>query len=272
VGVYVDVSNIAYNGGYGMHYDVLREFACRNHGIAYRLNVYVAYDEEKAKHDTDFRRKSMNFHMVLRDFGYKVIVKKVMRYRDEEQGDVIYTKANADLDMAVDALIQSERLDYVLLVTGDGDFVQVVRALQSKGCRVEILAFENVSRALRDEADVFTSGYLVPNLLPPLYPDMESINLNWGETGSRVRGVCYAFNQEKGFGFFRYLKNMNSSMWVMDSRRDDSAYESIFVHRSQIPDSVDLYGLPSREQIFEFKIVDHEKGRQGQNVEPIYHY
>jgi uncharacterized LabA/DUF88 family protein len=272
VGVYVDVSNIAYNGGYGMHYDVLREFACRNHGIAYRLNVYVAYDEEKAKHDPDYRRKTLNFHMVLRDFGYKVIVKKVMRYRDEEQSDIIYTKANADIDMAVDALIQSERLDYVLLVTGDGDFVQVVRALQSKGCRVEVLAFENVSKALRDEADVFTSGYLVPNLLPALYPDIDSVNYAWGEAGSRVRGVCYAFNQEKGFGFFRYLKDITGSMWVMDSRRDDSAYESIFVHRSQVPDDVDLFTLPNRDQIFEFKIIDHEKGRQGQFVQPIYHY
>lgn len=271
VGVYVDVSNIAYNGGYGMHYDVLREFACRNSGIAYRLNVYVAYDEEKAKYDQDYRRKTLNFHMVLRDFGYKVIVKKVMRYHDEEQG-VDYTKANADLDMAVDALIQSERLDYVLLVTGDGDFVQVVRALQSKGCRVEVLAFENVSKALRDEADVFTSGYLVPNLLPSLYPDIDSVNSPWGEIGSRVRGVCYAFNQEKGFGFFRYLKDISGSMWVMDSRRDNSAYESIFVHRSHIPDDIDLYTLPNREQIFEFKIIDHEKGRQGQFVIPIYHY
>jgi hypothetical protein len=30
VGVYVDVANIAYNGGFGMRYEVLREFAMRN--------------------------------------------------------------------------------------------------------------------------------------------------------------------------------------------------------------------------------------------------
>ena len=36
--------------------------------------------------------------------------------------------------------------------TGDGDFVQVVRALQNKGCRVEVLAFDNVSEELRREA------------------------------------------------------------------------------------------------------------------------
>ena len=49
VGVYVDVSNIAQNGGFGMQYDVLREFACRNSGVAMRLNAYVAHDEEMAK-------------------------------------------------------------------------------------------------------------------------------------------------------------------------------------------------------------------------------
>ena len=29
VGVYIDVANLARNGGYGMRYDVLRDFACR---------------------------------------------------------------------------------------------------------------------------------------------------------------------------------------------------------------------------------------------------
>lgn len=65
------------------------------------------------------------------------------------------SKSNADLDIAVDALTESERLDTVLLVTGDDDFVQVIRALQSKGCRVEVLDFDNVSRELRDAADQF---------------------------------------------------------------------------------------------------------------------
>lgn len=29
VGVYIDVANLAMNGGFGMRYEVLREFACR---------------------------------------------------------------------------------------------------------------------------------------------------------------------------------------------------------------------------------------------------
>ncbi|MDD3051902.1 MAG: NYN domain-containing protein, partial [Candidatus Cloacimonetes bacterium] len=208
VGVYVDVSNIAQNGGYGMHYDVLREFACRNQGVAVRLNAYVAFDEEEAKVNLDYKKKSKNFHSVLRDFGYKVIVKKVRWFYDEEGKK--FGKANADLDMAVDALTQSDRLDYVLLVTGDGDFVQVIRALQNKGCRVEVVAFNNIANLLRNEADVLTSGYLVPGLLP--FDADEEPKAKWGEINSYVRGVCYAYNHDKGYGFMRYMNNISGSM------------------------------------------------------------
>ncbi len=146
VGVYVDVANLAHNGGYGMRYDVLRAFACRDGADPIRLNAYVGYDAERAEHDLPYRQGQIGFFSVLRDFGYKVIQKTVKWYTDE-QGNR-YGKANVDVDLAVDALLQSENLDRVLLGTGDGDFVQVVRALQNKGCRVEVVAFENVSADL----------------------------------------------------------------------------------------------------------------------------
>lgn len=268
VGVYVDVSNIAQNGGFGMQYDVLREFACRNHGVAIRLNAYVAFDEELANKNHDYKKKSLNFHSVLRDFGFKVIVKTVKWYVDE-QGNR-YGKSNADLDMAVDALVQSERLDYVLMVTGDGDFIQVVRALQSKGCRVEVLAFKNVAHELRNEADIFTSGYLVPNLLP-LNPNYKENNRNI------VRGVCYNFHHhddpKKCYGFMRYMKNICGSLWIMDSRKEDSPYETAFAHSSQFPKDFDIFTLPNREQIFEFEIKKDKDDRlQAESIKPIHHY
>ncbi|MDY6914743.1 MAG: NYN domain-containing protein [Candidatus Cloacimonadota bacterium] len=261
VGVYVDVANIAQNGGFGMQYDILREFACRNNGVAMRLNAYVAYDEEMARKNIEYRRKSENFHNVLRDFGFKVIVKKVRWFYDEH--GIRYGKANADLDMAVDALLQSERLDYVLLVSGDGDFIQVVRALQNKGCRVEILAFKNVSHQLRNEADVFTSGYLVPNLL-----ETEKEN---GKI--KYRGVCYAYFPEKKYGFMRYMKELSGGLWITDSRNIHSPYGTAFVHSSQLPDEIDPKELPNREQIFEFELKEvKEKGFQAENIKAIYHY
>ena len=164
VGVYIDVANLARNGGYGMRYDVLRDFACRGSAEAIRLNAYVGYDADRAERDSYYRHAQEGFFSLLRDFGYKVIEKNVKWYVDESGNR--FGKANADLDLAVDALLQSENLDRVLLATGDGDFVQVVRALQNRGCRVEVVAFENVSTDLRQEADMFMSGYLIPNLLP----------------------------------------------------------------------------------------------------------
>jgi len=258
VGVYVDVSNIAQNGGYGMQYDILREFACRNNGVAMRLNAYVAYDEEMAEKNPAYKKKAENFHSILRDFGYKVIVKVVKWYVDEH--GVKYGKSNADLDMAVDALRQSERLDYVLLVTGDGDFVQVVRALQSKGCRVEVLAYKNVSHDLINEADVFTSGYMVPELSP--------IELHKPANGKKfARGVCYSFFPEKGYGFMRYMKNISGSLWIRDTRKSESPYGTAFVHGSQFDDLIDTKKLPNRNMIFEFELKEiKDKGVQAENI------
>jgi len=263
VGVYVDVSNIAQNGGYGMQYDILRLFACRNNGEAIRLNAYVAFDEEQAKTNYEYRQKSYSFHSVLRDFGYKVIVKPVRWFTDEHGNR--FGKANADLDMAVDALLQSERLDSVLLITGDGDFVQVVRALQNKGCRVEALAFKNVAHLLRNETDMFTSGYLVPGLLPFMQTEPDK---------SLERGICYSFHNDKKFGFLRFMKKMDGNLWITDSRKKESPYETAFVHASQFPPDLDWNTLPSRDLIFEFekRWIEEKKGWQAENLKLIYSY
>ncbi|MCL4869381.1 MAG: NYN domain-containing protein [Anaerolineae bacterium] len=253
VGVYIDVANLARNGGYGMRYDVLRDFACRGSAEAIRLNAYVGYDIERAERDVHYRHAQDGFFSLLRDFGYKVIEKNVKWYTDENGNR--FGKANADLDLAVDALLQSENLDRVLLATGDGDFVQVVRALQNRGCRVEVVAFENVSTDLRQEADMFMSGYLIPNLLPT---SGSRGGPGWGEYGSRVRGVCYSHNAEKGYGFMRVLKNLSPGLGKIDSRQADSPYISVFFHNSRLPDHVDVDELPSRNYVFEFELAAPE--------------
>ncbi|MDH4228001.1 MAG: NYN domain-containing protein [Deltaproteobacteria bacterium] len=264
VGIYVDVANITRSGGYGMKFDVLRDFACRDSGEPVRLNAYVAYDEDRAKIDSDYKERTFNFHSALRDFGFKVIEKKVSWYIDES--GTKYGKANADLDMAVDALLQSENLDKVMLVTGDGDFVQVVKALQNKGCRVEAVAFQNVSQLLKREVDLFVSGYLIPNLLPIDNADRKP----WGELGAKVRGICYTYNHSKNYGFMRYIKRIGPGLWITDTRRDDSPYETVFVHESALPQNVQVTNLPNRDYIFEFDVTKGEKGLQATNVVRVY--
>lgn len=267
VGVYVDVSNIAMNGGYGMQYDVLREFAGRNNGICMRLNAYLPYDEEKAKLNPEYKKKSLSFHSILRDFGYKVIVKNVKWFVDDDNHR--YGKANSDLDMAVDALMQSEKLDYVVMLTGDGDFIQVVRALQNKGCRVDVIGFKNVSGALKREADGYISGYLIPDLLP-IDEEFENSEIIWGEQGSRVRGICFSFHHDKGYGFMRYISSFEGGLWITDSRKQESPYQTAFVHKSQLAEIVDMSHLPNRDTIFEFDLLMDDKGTQAKNVKLVY--
>ncbi len=251
VGVYVDAANISRNGGQRMRYDVLREFACRDHAEPLRLNVYLSYDEERAESNFTYRDRARAYQSALRELGYKVIEKKVKWFEDESGNR--FGKANADLDMAVDVLMQSENLDRVVLVTGDGDFVQVVRALQNKGCRVEGLAFGNVSEELRREADLFVSGYLVPNLLPTRGEDF---NGSWGAIGSRVRGYCYHHDDNKGFGFVRFLVTLSPYLWKTDSRDSDSPYRTAFFHDSSLPEGFNVMKLPSRNHIFEFTLAE----------------
>lgn len=244
-----------------MHYDILREFACRDGAEAIRLNAYVSFDVERARDDVVYRKNTNNYFSVLREYGFKVIQKNVKWYEDEKGNR--YGKANADLDMAVDALLQSQNLDRVLIVTGDGDFVQVVRALQNHGCRVEVIAFENVSSDLKREADMFISGYFIPNLLPSKRLDFS--NTNWGEIGSIVRGYCSHYYEDRCFGFMRYMDSISPGLWITDSRNQDSPYSAAFFHESSLPEEINVMQLPNRDLIFEFRLEESKNN----NKDPV---
>ena len=267
VGVYVDVANVTMNGGYGMQFDVLREFACHDNAEVVRLNAYVIYDEARAAEDPNYAEGQRNFHSSLRDFGYKVIQKNVKRYTNAE-GTTI-AKANTDLDMAVDMLLQSEKLDRVLMLTGDGDFVQVVLALQNRGCRVELVAFENVSSKLRREVDMFMPGWLIPNLLP--IKDMQRGAPAWGEIGSRVRGVCYYHKDAEGYGFMRFLDRMDADLWISDTRHKDSPYKTVYFHDSHLLDRLEPGEIPNRDIIFEFDLnkSTRNEGFEARNIKVV---
>jgi uncharacterized LabA/DUF88 family protein len=263
IGVYVDVMNMYRNGGHKMRYDTLRDFACREGADPVRLNAYATFDPERAKYDADYREGTASFFSALRDFGYKVLIKEVRWYEDESGKR--YGKANADLDLAIDALLQSDSLDRVLIATGDGDFARVVRALQDKGCRVEVVGLDNVSSDLRREADMFLSGYLVPNLIPvSASPPQE--RPPWGEMGSRVRGVCY-WHSDQGYGFLRFLKRIGPGLWLTDARHPESPYGTAFFHDSNLPGEVPPSALPSRQHVLEFELVRSVRGEGLQALE-----
>lgn len=262
VGVFVDAVNVTMNGGYGLRYDILRTFACRDQSTPSRLNVYLAYDSQRADEDEDYRRKTLRFSEVLRDFEYKVIEKPVQYYEDRETSELI-TKSTVPMDMAVDIVTYAEWLDKVVLLTNDGSYVSVIQAAQKRGCRVELIGFDAIPGELKKETDVFISGYLIPGMLPIKSP------YPWGKPGSRVRGVCYDFSHDDGYGFLRYLDTIDENLWVTDSRFSQSPYNTVFGHISQFEENFDTSYLPSRELIFEFDIVENEKGLVAENIDLI---
>lgn len=259
VGIYVDAVNVTMNGGFGLRYDVLRKFACRDGSRPSRMNVYLAYDERRAKEDQSYQNKTTRFSEVLRDFEYKVVEKPVQYYKDQETDEII-TKSTVDMDMAVEMVVQADHLDKVVLLTNNGSYVSVISAVQRKGCRVEMIGFDNVGKNLKKEVDLYISGYLIPGLLPIESP------YEWGKVGSRVRGVCYDFSHNDGYGFLRYLVGMNENLWITDSRFAESPYKTVFAHISQFEDKFDTSFLPSRDLIFEFDLVENEKGLVAEDI------
>ena len=231
-GIYVDAENIRLCGGYGMRYDVLVELASAGDSLLLRANSYLAEDRERTKEDPEYRQKLYRYHNVLRQCGFKVVKKYVKHFVDDE--GILTTKANADMDLAIDALLQARNLDRIILLTGDSDFVRLVLALQNMGCRVEVIGFRHVSNELKEVADSYLSGFLVPRLLP--------IAANSGE--NRQRGSVLNYNADRGFGFMRYYR----------LAREGLVPESVFFHCSKASDFPDTYFLDS-SNVFEFTIV-----------------
>lgn len=66
-------------------------------------------------------------------------------------------KADWDVGLAIDAVKLAPKLDAVILVTGDGDFVPLVEYLQTnEGCQVEVASFgKSTSAKLIEATDHF---------------------------------------------------------------------------------------------------------------------
>jgi uncharacterized LabA/DUF88 family protein len=259
VGVFVDVSNVYSNGGQKMRFDVLRQYA-QSRGIIQRLNAYVSYDSERARSDREYADRATGFQDVLRDIGFHTTVQEVKWYYDQDT-ERRYGKANSDMTMAVDLILQARKLDLAILVTGDGDFVKPIQAVRDMGCRVEVIAFDNSSQALRKEADAFISGFLIPELIPTNRRDTP-----WGSVGSTVRGLCYFHQPDDSYGFMAFLEKVSPLTWLTDPRNPDSPYKAVFFHDSNLPPEVNPRNLPSRRIVFEFEIGQSERGLVAENI------
>ncbi|MEO0909882.1 MAG: NYN domain-containing protein [Pseudomonadota bacterium] len=90
--------------------------------------------------------------------GYSVVTKPTKEFTDASGRKKF--KGNMDMELAVDAMELSHKLDHVVLFSGDGDFRPLVAALQRKGCKVSVVSTVNtnppmIADDLRRQADNF---------------------------------------------------------------------------------------------------------------------
>jgi uncharacterized LabA/DUF88 family protein len=93
------------------------------------------------------------FFDALTKAGYEVKTKDLQIFPDGSR------KGDWDVGIAVDAIKMAPKLDVIILVSGDGDYVSLVEYIQNTyGCRVEAVAFaESSSQKLVDIVDSFTN-------------------------------------------------------------------------------------------------------------------
>ncbi|MEW6378489.1 MAG: NYN domain-containing protein [bacterium] len=90
------------------------------------------------------------FISLLKSIGY------VVRTMDLKTGTGGFAKGNWDVGMTIDILNMIDKVDALILATGDGDFVPIVKLFQKRGVRVEIVSFAyNTAIDLKEIADRF---------------------------------------------------------------------------------------------------------------------
>lgn len=90
--------------------------------------------------------------------GYKVVTKPAKEFTDSFGRRKI--KGNMDIELAIDAMEQAETVDHLVLFSGDGDFTNLVEALQRRGRKVSVVSTMQtqppmIADDLRRQADHF---------------------------------------------------------------------------------------------------------------------
>ncbi|WP_454650486.1 LabA-like NYN domain-containing protein [Bradyrhizobium liaoningense] len=91
--------------------------------------------------------------------GYTVVTKLTREFVDATTGRR-KVRGSMDVDLAVSAMELAERVDQIVLFSGDGDFRSLVEALQRRGVRVTVVSTLStqppmIADDLRRQADVF---------------------------------------------------------------------------------------------------------------------
>lgn len=154
VAIFVDVPNILYAAeatNVELHWGKVADFLSEGRTLV-RAIAYSPISD-----DPNERTENERFVVPFLEHGYRIATKPLKRFRG---GSV---KANFDVELAIDVLTMADRVDVIVLVSGDGDFRRLVEIVGSKGVRIEVMAFgQSTSQDLRVVADRYIdiAGYI----------------------------------------------------------------------------------------------------------------
>ncbi len=145
VGIFVDVSNMYMSAQNLYHtnvnFDQVMKSAIAGRNLV-RAFAYVIETEGG---------KEKDFLKALSDLGYEVRSKPLQIFKSGAK------KGDWDVGLAIDVVRLMPLLDTVVVVSGDGDYVDLLDYLRGHGRRTEVMAFEQTaSHKLIEEADEFT--------------------------------------------------------------------------------------------------------------------
>lgn len=145
VGILVDVSNM-YHSAKNLYNKKVNFKEVLSHAVAGRKLIraiaYVIHTESE---------EETPFFEALTQQGFEVKMKELQIFAGGQK------KADWDVGIAMDAIKLADKLDVIVLVSGDGDYLPLVSYLQNtKGCLVEVVGFrQTTSSRLIEEADDF---------------------------------------------------------------------------------------------------------------------
>lgn len=151
VGVFIDTQNL-YHSARNLYQSRVNFGAVLKDAVAGRKLVRaVAYVITTEAGD------EKNFFEALEKLGIETKTKDLQIFAGGAK------KADWDVGLAVDAIKMSPRLDSVVIVSGDGDFIPLVEYLQTIGVQVEVVSFgKSTSGKLREAVDDFVDLSLNP--------------------------------------------------------------------------------------------------------------
>jgi len=139
------ITRVLYFGGVETHtfkYDYLENETVPIEQLERHVTHFI---QERGKHMNDAalllisrHLQRVRFYLKLQKFGYELYLKPVKLY--EQDDGTTRRKANCDVEMAFYLMKEKENFDRVIVLSGDGDFLPVLKYLRSNGKEVIILA------------------------------------------------------------------------------------------------------------------------------------